>query len=324
MAKQAAAIWRVTAAFLLALAGAAHAGSVTLDVKKSGDSKWTGSCTADIFVVGQVDPVKSGVDVTAPIGDLDPASYDAVVACPTDDGVVKKTAPFSIGAGGSDVKASVALDPGFLLVNVVRFDTPIAAVITVFDERGREVASSKDKAVIPLAPGKVRVLAKVDDKKNDRVVFGNGAATIVAGQKATATVDTTDGELLVTLTDNGRKAGGVAALKQPGTKTRLVELHAGEKGAAPPGSYDLVTQLDDTHDFSEVVTHNVVVLPGKLTQRSVAHSTASIKVAVLVDGRAPPADAKIDVELSAPGASAPFNTASSGDTLKVAGGTFEI
>ena len=319
----------LTATTLLALAalwtGAAHAGTATFEVKLAGDVKWQGACAVDVYASGGLDVVKSG-DAAAPMS-LDAGSYDAVVACPSDEGVVKKAASFAVaevGKRGDEVKVAVALEPGFLLVNVVRFDTPTRAEVTIFDDKGHELAVSKERAIIALAPGKVRVLAKVEDEKLGRPVFGNAQAVITAKQKSTATVDTTDGELLVTLTDNGRKAGGVAALREPGQKTRLMELHAGEKGHAPPGSYDLVTQLDDTHDFSELVTKGVVIAPNKLTQKNVNHTTASVKVNVTVDGRAPPADAKIDVELSNPGAPAPFNTASAGDTLRVAPGTFEL
>jgi hypothetical protein len=310
-----------TLLLLLATADAGTSFNVTFDVKEGGDVRWTHKCTVDVWKGTEL--VQQSVD---PAGgaNLEPGAYDAVVACNSDEGMVKKTV--SVTVKNADVKAvPVTLEPGFLLVNVLRFDTPISAEVTIFDDKNREVAASKDKAVIPVCPGKVRVLAKVDDPKASRPVFGNASATITAKQKSTVTVDTTDGNLTVFLTDNGRKAGGVAALRAPGQTTRLMELHAGEKGEAPPGTYDLVTTLDDTHDFSEVVTKNVVIAPKGTTTKTVNHSTAVIKPTVLVDGRVPPKDAQIDVELSQPGAAAPFNTAAVGDALKVAGGaTLEV
>ncbi len=295
--------------------------AVSFDVKKEGDVKWTGACTVDVYRAGEADADQTGLDAGKQVN-LEPGKYDAVVACPSDEGTVKKSA--AIVAKRGEISVPVSLDPGFLLVNVLRFDTPVRAEITVFDDRGHEVASATDKAVIPLCPGKVRVLAKVDDPGSTRPVFGNAEARIAAKNKSTVTVDTTDGTLTVFLSDNGRKAGGVAALRAPGQKTRLIELHAGEKGEAPPGTYDLVTQLDDTYDFSEVLTRNVVIRPKRATTKYVAHHTAVIRPRVLVDGHAPPADAQIDIELSTPGAPAPFNTAAVGDVLRVAAGTFVI
>lgn len=307
-----------------ALATPAAAGSdVTFAVKRGGDVLWKGEpCSADIW---QDDVLVTSVPDVATAVSLEPGRYEAVVACTSDEGVVKRTVPVTVK--GAPQKVPVVLEPGFLLVTVLRFDTPVSAAITIVDERGREVASSKEKAVIPLAPGRVRVLAEVKEGAKDaggRPVLGNAEATIRPRQKSEVKVDTTDGELTVTLTDNGRKAGGVVALRAPGRRTRLVELRAGEKGAVPPGTYDLVTQLDDTHDFGEVVTRGVVIAPGKASHRAVAHRTGLVKPLVLVDGRRPGPEAKIDVELYAPGAPTPFNTVALGDAIKLSPGAVEL
>lgn len=308
---------------VLALPAAAGT-DISFAVKRGGDVLWKGEpCSADIW---QDDVLVTSIPDVAIAVPLEPGRYEAVVACASDEGVVKRTVPVTVK--GAPQQVPVVLEPGFLLVTVLRFDTPVSAAITVVDERGREVASSKEKAVIPLAPGRVRVLAEVKpgakDDSGGRPVLGNAEATIRARQKSEVKVDTTDGELTVTLTDNGRKAGGVAALRAPGHRTRLVELRAGEKGEVPPGTYDLVTQLDDTHDFGEVVTKGVVIAPGKASQRAVAHRTGLVKPLVLVDGRRPGADVKIDVELYAPGAPTPFNTVALGDPIKLSPGAVEV
>lgn len=309
----------LVAAVLGAAPAVATGSDVTFQVKKAGDVQWTGApCTADVWQEESL--VTSSTDTSTPLS-LEPGKYEAVVACTCDEGPVKRTVSFTVRNAPTSVP--VVLDPGFLLVTVLRFDTPVPAAITVLDEHGREVASSKEKAVIPLVAGRVRVLARVKQDEG-RPVMGNAQATIVARQKTEVKVDTTDGELTVTLTDNGRKAGGVAALRAPGQRTRLVELRAGEKGSVPPGTYDLVTQLDDTHDFGEVVTRGVVIVPGKATSRTVAHRTGTVKPWILVDRKPPPPGAKIDVELYVPGAPAPFNTVALGDTIKLAPGALEI
>lgn len=284
--------------------------TVTLEIVQGGDVKWRGPCTAEVYGPEGDAPTTTVSDAAQPFS-LSSGKWDLVVACPSDEGVVKKTVPVVIKE--DDLRSRVSFAPGFLLVNVLRFDTPVGAEVTVLDERGREIAKGKERAVIPIEAGRVRVVARLDDK--GRPVLGNAAATVTTKKRTDVTVDTTDGELVVTLTDNGRKVGGVAALRQPGQKTRIVELRAGEKGQAPPGTYDLVTQLEDAHDFGEVVTRGVVISPGKGTTRAVAHRTGAARPRVLVDGKV--ATDKVEIDLYAPGASAPFNTVAAGEALKL-------
>jgi hypothetical protein len=292
--------------------------TVTLDVKLGGDIRWKEPCTAEVMEGDK--EIASTPDVSKPMP-VPVGKYDVVIACATaDEGTVKKVLPLTVREDNITVKAS--FDPGFLLVNVMRFDTPTAAEVTILDERGFEIAKGKERAVILVEPGRVRVVAKVDDK--GRTVFGNTGATIVSRKKIEATVDTTDGELTVFLTDNGKKTGGVAALRQPGQKTRIVELRAGEKGTVPPGTYDLVTQLEDAHDFSEVLTKGVVIQPSKPTTKTVAHRTGIVKPRVLVDGKTVSDPSKIEIELYVPGATQPFNTVALGDALKLAPGKVQI
>lgn len=299
--------------------------TVTFDVKKGGDVKWKStSCTVDVTDL-EGSSVQAGFKAEEGVR-IAAGKYIALVTCESDEGPVKKSVALTVR--DDDMSVPVSVDPGFLLVNVLRFDTPVRAEITAFDEHNMEIARSKEKAVIVVPQGKVRLLAKVDPSSfvggGPRPVYATGTANVVARQKTSVTIDSTDGELTVTLNDNGKKAGGVAALRAPGQKTRLVEIRAGEKASVPPGSYDLVTQLDDTHDFSEVITKDVLITPKKHTQKSVAHRTGSIKPLVLVHGKSPPADAKIEIELAIPGAGAPFNTVAVGDVIKMAAGSVEL
>lgn len=291
--------------------------TVSLTITKGGDVRWRGPCSAEVFAVEADAPERAIADAEQPFT-LAAGAWDVVVACPSDEGVVKKTVPLNIKE--DDVKTRLSLAPGFLLVQVLRFDTPVAADVVVLDEQGREIARSKERAVMPVEPGRVRVVARLSDK--GRQVLGNAAATITTKKRTDVTVDTTDGELTVSLSDNGRKAGGVVALRQPNQKTRIVELRAGEKGQAPPGTYDLVTQLEDAHDFGEVVTRGVVIQPGKVTTRAVAHRTGTVRPRVLVDGK--PTTEKVEIDLYAPAGTAPFNTVSAGETLKLAPGKVRL
>lgn len=313
------------AIFTLAVATPLHAADapVTFSIRKGGDVTWkSGACTADVWLLRarSEELIKSAEDADRAL-ELPLGKYEAVVGCPSEEGMVKRRVAFVVKGGPLTVP--VVLEPGFLLVKVLRFDTPVRAEIVVYDERGREVASSKEKAIIPVPAGRLRVVARVKDD-GPRPVLGNAAATVVAKQKVEVTVDTTDGELTVTLLENGKKAGGVVALRAPGQATRLVELRAGEKGSVPPGTYDLVTQLDDTHDFAEVVTRGIVIVPGKAGVRSVAHRTGMLAPVVLVDGKKPPEGAKIEVELFAPGAATSFHTIAPGVIARLAPGPLEV
>jgi hypothetical protein len=294
---------------------------LTVEVEKKGNVTWQGDCTVDITPKSADVPAppqtKPDVDVSLP-----PGSYDVAVTCGTTEGPVKKVVGKKLGARNEVLK--VVLDPGFLLVKVLRFDSPVAAEITFFDVEGHELARSKERAVTLLPAGKVRVVAKVDDAKAGRPVLGNTEATVVAQRKSEVIVDTTDGTLTLSLTDNGKKADGVGWLRLPGDATHLVELRAGEAASVPPGSYELVTQLQDAHDFHEVVTKNVAIKPAQKIARTVNHTTASVSVSVSVDGKPAPKDARIDIELYQPGAPQPFNTVALGDKLKLKPGALEI
>lgn len=301
-------------------------GAVEFRIQRGGDVTWMSApCTATVIErIDNEDGAVTTVELSGPVP-LAAGRYEAVVGCPSDEGRVARTVSFAVPRAGPPVKVPVALEPGFLLVKVLRYDTPVVAEIAVFDERGREVASSKDKAIIPVVPGRVRVVARVQTKKHaDRPVVGNASAVVVARKKVPVTVDTTDGELVVTLTDNGRKTGGVAALREPGQQTRLVELRAGDKEAVPPGTYELVTQVEGTHDLAEVVTKDLVIVPGKTTARTVAHRTGTLRATVVVDGRRGDASAPVELQYFRPGAEVPFSSGKVGETLHLGPGTIEV
>lgn len=309
-------------AFPVLLAGARPGESdLVVEVSKKGNVTWNGDCTVDITPqaadIPAIPQTKPDVDTS-----LAPGTYAVAVACPTTEGVVKKVATQKMGA--KDVVLKVVLDPGFLLVKVLRFDSPVSAEVTFYDTEGHELARSKERAVTLLPAGKVRVVAKVDDPKAGRPVLGNIDTTVFAMKKSEVVVDTTDGKLVLTLTDNGKKADGVGWLRLPGDPTHLVELRAGEEASVPPGSYELVTQLQEAHDFAEVVTKGVTLKPQQGVKKSVNHATVSVAVSVTVDGKPVPKDAKIDVELYQLGAPQPFNTVALGEKLKLKPGTVEI
>lgn len=301
---------------------------VDFRIERRGDVRWgSAPCEAQLIERrGDEDGAVNTVELAGPVT-LPAGRYDAVVRCMSDEGPVARTVTFAVPPSGPPVRVPVILDPGFLLVRVLRFDTPVVAEVTVFDERGRLLVTTKDKAVIPVSPGRVRVAARVRPGKRDeraRPIVGNAAATVAAGRKVEVTVDTTDGALLVTLTDNGRKAAGVAALREPGQGARIVELRAGEEAEVPPGTYDLVTQLEGTHDLAEVVTRGVTIAPGKTTARTVAHRTGALRAVVLLDGKRVGDDAPVELRYLRPERDTPFHSGRPGETLRLAPGPVEV
>src|SRR5687767_6402962 len=70
---------------------------VTFDVEKAGDVKWSSKpCTIDVFPFKGKTPVHVGVMADQGVALL-PGKYEALVACSSSEGTVKKTVPFEVG-----------------------------------------------------------------------------------------------------------------------------------------------------------------------------------------------------------------------------------
>jgi hypothetical protein len=313
--------------FLFALTAVhAHAGDVHLDVTRGGDLRWQGACSAQAFAVGADKIVTFVDDIHDPLT-LDDGKYDVVVSCAAREGVVRKTVSVQVP---KDVTVPVPLNPGEVIVRVQRDGKDVPAAVAVVDDHGREVARGRDRVVLVAPAGKVHIVATVDAEAAhaNHPVLGTLPAVVAADARAELFVDTTDGELLLTLTDNGKPAEGVVGLRAPGQRTRLLEVKANAPTAVPPGEYDIVTTLDSAHDVVEVLTRDVKIAPRTRTTRTVDHKTGRIAVDVHVDDAAPKGttydDAKVEVALSLAGAPAPFNTLASTDEAHVAPGRYHV
>ncbi len=312
----------------LALLGATPAAaeetrSVSIAVDKDG-LKWDGPCSASFFRAGETGA--EGVVLehpdTAEPAELAPGRYDVVVSCPSSEGALATT--LSVDARRGNVSPRVRLRPAFLLVQVLRDGKEVAAEIVVADKSGHEVQRGRDKVVLPVPAGKLSVLARLDKKVSGRPILGALTVTTREGKKLVEEVDTSDGTLVLALTNNGKPAEGVGALRLPKSGERLVEVQADQDAPVPPGTYDLVTQLSTSHDFSEVVKRNVTIRPGKVVKVRVAHKTGEVTPLVTLEGRPLADDEDVEVELFLGAAPKPFNTLQKGEVATLAPGKYRL
>lgn len=301
------------ASLLLSLAAADDAPTdvtLHLEVTKGGDLRWKNQpCTATVYG-------KDGA--TSEFGDaaefvVGKGSVDVVVACAASEGTLKKSLKIN---ANKDQTIKVPFDPGFLTATVEREGRVGVGEIVVFDDNDHELLRGRDRTVLPLLAGNVRVVAIVDKATagTSRDIRGEQRVKINANQKTEVKIDASDGELLVTVSENGRPAKALVALREPGSSNRTVEITPGTVVAVPAGTWDLVSQLEDAHDFREQLTKGVVIQPHKKTTKSISHSTGKLIAVVDVpkkDGEKPgekvPNNEGYVVDLLLPGATAGFN-----------------
>lgn len=302
----------------LSLAGAEPSHVARFDVARDG-LKFTGPCSAvvhdgDGSVVVALDDAARGAPMKA-------GRYEALLSCPSTEGPLKKTIAFDVAR--EDVVVPARMVPGFLLVNTTRDGVVVKSRVTVKDERGREVASGFDRAVLPVPPGRLSVSVLVEPKAAgvDRAVVGHAEAVVQEGKKEVVAVDTTDGELLVVVTDNGKEAPAVAALRLPGKRERLVEFEAGRPAPVPPGTYDVVASLKDAHDAHEETKKGVVVVAKKRAQATISHRTGLLAPKVRVDGASLD---DVEIELYDGEAPSPFATIGATEQAKLSPGAYRV
>lgn len=297
--------------------------SVSFTVDKDG-LKWSGPCSASFFAAG-----KSGAegivlehpDVAEPAS-LPAGRYDVVVSCESTEGALATTV--LVDARARDVSKTVRLRPAFLLMRVVRDGEEVPAEIVVTDKDGHEVQRGRDKVALPVPPGKLSVLARLEKKVSGRPILGSVSVTAREGKKTTETVDTSDGTLVLTVTNNGKPAEGIGALRLPKGGERLVEVQADQDAPVPAGTYDVVTQLSQSHDFSEAVKRNVTIRPGKVVKLRVDHKTGQLAPKVTFEGRPLSDDEDVDVELFLGSAPKAFNTLQKDEIATLAPGHYRV
>jgi hypothetical protein len=296
--------------------------TLTLAIQKGGDVHWKDEpCAADVYGAdGKLHHHADRADeLTAPVGVV-----DVVVACAATEGVVKKTVRTTVkDAAKASAKAAaplaVKLQPGFVLATIAREGKLSVGDVVVYDAFDHEVARGRDRAVIAVDAGRVRVQGILSKATagTSRDVRGEQLVVVKQGGKSELKIDASDGEIEVTVTENGRPAKALIALRDPGSPVRAFELVPGTATSVPSGTWDVVTQIEDTHDFREQVTHGVVVVPGKKTTKAIAHQTGRlVPVVTPKEG--------VTVDLLFPGADAPFNQVDPGTEARLTPGRYVV
>ena len=93
--------------------------------------------------------------------------------------------------------------------------------------------------------------------------------------------------------------------------------HGPTATAVPSGTWDIVTQLEDSHDFREQLTRGVVVSPRKTTTKVIGHSTGTLTPTTT------PATGVL-VELLHPGADVAFNQLEVGVPARLSPGKYIV
>ncbi|MDP2341709.1 MAG: hypothetical protein Q8O67_12190 [Deltaproteobacteria bacterium] len=272
--------------------------TLTLDIQKGGDLRWKkdAPCEADVIAkdrsVTHADNVATGILVP-------PGPVDVVVACLAQEGTLRKTVRLN---ATRDQTVKVTFAPGFLTTAIEREGKLSVGDVVVYDAFDHEIARGKDRTVLPVDAGNVRVVVVVDKATAaaTRDIRGEQRATVKAAQKTELKIDASDGEILVTVVENGRAAKALVALREPGSNNRVVEITPGTATSVPSGTWDLVSQLEDAHDFREQLTKGVVVNGKKTTTKQLSHTTGKLVPVVT------PAEGVV-VDLLLPGAEKAFN-----------------
>jgi hypothetical protein len=310
---------------LLVTAAGSDESRVFIDVDKDG-LKWTGPCTAKFYFPGKLadDDIAHEHHDTKEPAMVPRGKYDMVVGCPSTEGELRAVKKID---ARKDVEAVVKLRPGFALVFVERDGKPVSATVRVLDKNGRALAEGKDKVALPVLAGKHQVLAVVDKEDagtSKRPIMGSAVVVVRKGKKSEKTIDTSDGMIVLSLSNNGKPAAGVGALRAPGSPDRLMEFASDTDAAVSPGTYDVVTTLSDSHDFAEVVQRKVTIRPGKTKKLRVAHKTGRIAPRLVLKGATVADGASAKIELFKGAAPAAFNTIAGGDEAMVSPGSYRL
>jgi hypothetical protein len=297
---------------------------VKIAVEKSG-LKWTGPCSgrysqgsgAAATEVEMVDDLSGSVF-------LPPGRYNLLVACPSTEGTLRQH--LSLAVKGKTIKKTMKMKAGFLLAIVKRDGQERDAEIFISDASGQEIQRGAARVALVVPPGRLQVMAQVSGPSphHGLPIMGRSQVQVRAGKKSTTTINASDGTLNLKLTANGKRAKGVAALRFSGKRERLLELTPGTPALVPPGTYDLVTQLDDSHDSAEELTRGIVIRAQKKKTVKVNHQVSTIRPVIKLDGKEIKDGAEVEIDVFLGAAPKPFNTVEPGELIRVKPGSYRL
>lgn len=292
---------------------------------------FTGPCSAVAYRTDRGQDRNAVVESLSDIGgaevELDPGRYEVVVTCPSTEGALAQTFPIDLRRGGRDLVAR--MEPAFVLANVTRNESEAKATVKVVDAFGRQVAKGGAKTPLPVPAGKHVVNVTVVEKFGRKKLAMAGSAKVRAkvGKRENVAVDLSDAKVTVDLRDNGKKVEGLASLMIPGTQDRAFELRVGEPSNIPPGTYDLVTQIDQSHDFHTVVQKNIKLTPSAKKTLRAQHKTGGVLAKMRLDGKVVPIGPDgeaVDVLLFLGAAPKEFNILDGGEAARLAPGRYRV
>lgn len=309
----------------MAATAATEAAEVRFRVQKY-DLKWTGPCSAAFFDPAnrkdEDEPFMVHDDIAEP-AKVPVGHYEVMLICPSTEGEFRQTQTLRVQGARTALQAT--LRPAFFLARVLRDGKEVASTLEVRDGFGRMVQQGRDKMALPVPPKKLRVTARVDSQVSG-VQRPIGAAIEIdgkAGQKLTRTIDASDGTILVHLRENGRSSSGLAALRVPGSSVRVMEFASETPVPVPPGVYDVMGQLADSHDFYEVIQRRVEIPPGKKVSLTLQHTIGSLQPTLTFGGESLSAE-EAEIQLFVKGALQAFNTIEPNEIAKLRPGKYRL
>ena len=287
--------------------------------------KWTGPCTGNVF-----DGEGANASEVETIDNLDgavflaPGTYTLMATCPSTEGVLRHTETLRVGKKA--LNKTVKIRAGFVLAVVTRHGKEREAEVIIEDQTGRELQKGDQRVPLVVAPGRYTVRAVIanENQSHGLPIGGQTSVQVKADKKKTVTIDASDGTLTVLLSANGKKAAGVAALRFAGQRERLMELVAGEATSVPPGVYDVVTQLDESHDAAEKVAQKIRIKAKQKKSVKVNHPVTMLKPVLTLDKKPLARDENVEIDIFAGEAATPFNTVDRGETIRVKPGLYRL
>mgnify|MGYP001239757845 CR=1 FL=1 len=309
--------------------------TVSVQITKE-ELKYTKPCTWSVFEQATYGLPKSfseeiKVEETE---NVPKGNYLATVSCPSTEGTLRQTKAFKVEEFQTRVDLSFRMVPSFLLVEVSRDEKQLSSAVWVYDQWGMRIANGIDHAIIVVPAEKIWVYARPDNegeaqRPNEAAigVKASGQLVMRPNQKSVLSLDVTPAFLKVKLKNNGRKAKGVITLLTRGGKP-VLDWESASEVEVPPGSYQIKTQLDNSHDFRPKILRNIKILPGKKKSVVIDHPTGSVRATAVLNGKrvkpGHPHYDDIEIALHRAGVPTGFNSVASGERATLSPGTYDL
>ena len=218
-------------------------------------------------------------------------------------------------------------------MEVNRDEAQISSSVWIYDQWGIRVAEGIDHAVLVVPAEKLWVYARPQDSEQTETsnqaaigVKASGQVVMQPKQKNVLKLDVTPAFLKVTIKNNGRQASGVVTLLTRGKP--VLDWESSTTVEVPPGSYQVKTQLDGSHDFKPKLLRDIKILPGKKKAITIDHETGRVQTTVILNGKrlrsGHPAYDDVEIALHRSGVPTGFNSVGSGEKAILSPGSYDL